>query len=283
MRTLKTMLAVILVAVMSVLGMGVASADDGGLNNWTNSTRNEAGQGSLPVHSGLTSVAQNKANDMASKEALSGVDASHVPSGYSGLKSFVGKSSSASGAFQKWIADGGKTSMVSASWTHIGSGVATGKSGAVYAVQILATYPPPAPAPAPAPVPAPAPIVVQPAPVIPAPVIPEPVVVQPAPVVEPEPAPVVPAPVVETPKETAQPTVTPTPTPSATVTPSATPTPEVTESAVAMDGAQTGQTDQISKDVVKAGMGIGGVLVLLYSLMEGLRMRKNRKKATVAI
>lgn len=294
MRTLKTAIAIALISLLSVLGAGVAHAGDGGLNNWTNSTRNEAGQPSLPVHSGLTAAAQNKANDMAAKDSLSAFDASQAPAGYRGLKSFVGKSSSADGVFQKWIADGNKPSMVSASWTHIGSGVATSASGAVYGVQILATYPPPAPpaAPAPAPAPAPvqqAPVAPAPAPVAPpapapAPVAPEPAPVVPEPVVEPAPAPA-PAPAEEAPKETPPPTVeatpTPTPTPSATVSPSAsaepTTTADATPTAVPLDGAQTGVASPVSKETVKAGLGVLGLgFILLAGLFGLLRIRHRR-------
>jgi hypothetical protein len=240
------------------------------------------------VRDGLTVTAQNKANDMAAKDALSGLDASTVPGGYSGLKSFVGKSSSATGAFQKWIADGGASSMNSASWTHIGSGVATSKTGSVYAVQILATYPAPAPVQvAPVHAPAPAPVVI-PAPVVEAPV---PVVEQPAPAPDVEaPAPVVeaPAPVVEAPKETPVATPTPTvqPTPTASATPSPEPTAtetqavvEPTESATPLDGSQTGQATPFSKESAKAGVGGFAVLFALITGFNFLRARRHWKVA----
>jgi hypothetical protein len=287
MKTLKTVLAILIVAVLSVLGMGVASADDGGLNNWTNSTRNQAGQPSLPSHAGLTSAAQSMADAMASSDSMLPFDASKVPAGYSGYKPFLGKSSSPTAMHQKWIQQGYGSFMVS-DWTHIGSGVATSsKSGAVYGVQILATYPAPAPvqvapvpAPAPAPVVIPAPVVEAPAPVVEQPA-PAPVVEAPAPVVEaPAPAPV------EAPKETpvATPTPTPTPTPTVTATPtetpSATPTPSATESAVALDGAQTGSTNPFTQENLSMGTGSLAGFGFMLTLFWGSRMRKHKKDST---
>jgi hypothetical protein len=281
-KSLKSLLAVLLVAVLSVLGMGIASADDGGLNNWTNSTRNQAGQPSLPSHAGLSSAAQSMADAMASSDSMLPFDASKVPAGYSGYKPFLGKSSSPTAMHQKWIQQGYGSFMVS-NWSHIGSGVATSKTGSVYAVQILATYPAPAPVQvAPVPAPAPAPVV------IPAPA---PVVEQPAPAPAPVQEPLVEAPApapVEAPKET--PVVTPTPTVEPTPSVSATPTPEPTatetqavaeptETAVPLDGSQTGQATPLSKETAKAGVGGFGILFALFAGFSFLRAAQHRKVA----
>lgn len=237
MRTLKAFLIASLLVLLTFVGGGTANAGDGGLNDYTNAYRNQAGQPSLPAHSGLTTAAQNKANDLARADGgLSGVSQGSIPAGYTGYTQFVGKSSSAGAMHQKWIAGGEGSKMTPASWTHIGSGVATGASGQVYGVQLIATYPPPAPKPAPAPAPAP---VVQAPPPPPAPVVqapappPAPVVPVPAPVA-PAPAPVAPAPkpepkpepVVEAPKPSPEPSPTPVATPSPTPSPSPTASPK---------------------------------------------------------
>lgn len=285
MRTLKAFLIASMLVLLTFIGAGSANAGGGGLNDYTNAYRNQAGQPSLPVHAGLTTTAQNKANELAKADGgLSGVDQGSIPAGYSGYTQFLGKSSSAGAMHQKWLSNGEGSKMTPAKWTHIGSGVATGASGQVYGVQLIATYPPPAPKPKPAPVPAPAPqpVAPAPAPVAPAPVVPAPAPV-PAPVApapEPKPEPVVEAPEPSptpspkpvatkapepTKKPSASPTPSPTPTREATASPSPTPEPSATPSPEpTVDAAELERLDQerrvaATKDTMKPIAGIGGL------------------------
>lgn len=292
MKTLKTVLAILLVGVMSVLGTGISHAADGSLTNYVNSYRNSAGQGagklSLPTKTEVQQRAQQKAQELADADARPPKPDDSYTAGFGVSQAINGRGESTHSIFTNtWAPDPTiAPAMRDGKWTYIGSGEAKSKSGLIYGVTIL-TYvapPPPAPAPAPAPVqPAPvAPAPVAPAPVAPAPVAPapepapEPVVEPaPAPVVEPEPAP---APVetpTPTPSETAA--VEPTATPSATATPSSEPTSEATETPVPLDGAQTGQANTLNQDFMKAGTGLGAVTFLFLAGFSGLMARKNKK------
>jgi hypothetical protein len=283
-KSLKSLLAVLLVAVLSVLGMGVAQAADGSLSNYVNDYRNKAGLSSLPNKSELTQQAQQKAQQLADADARV-----PKPVATSTLVPIQGSGESVQSMFMNtWAVSPDITStMTNKRWTHIGSGEAKGASGKVYGVTLLAYYEPPAPVP----VPVPAPVVDAAPPAVQAPIqeAPAPVVEHPAPAPVQEPVQETPAPApVEAPKET--PVATPTPTVEPTPTVSATPTPEPTatetqavaeptESAVPLDGSQTGQATPISKETVKAGVGGLGILFALFAGFNFLRAAQHRKVA----
>lgn len=293
MRTLKTVLTILLVGIMSVLGTGIAHAADGSLTNYVNSYRNSAGEGagklSLPTKAEVQQRAQQKAQELADADVRPPKPDDSYTAGFGVSQAINGRGESTHSIFtNKWAPDPTiAPAMRDEKWTYIGSGEAKSASGLIYGVTILTYVAPPPPAPAPAPAqPAPvAPAPVAPAPVAPAPVapapepVPEPVVEPaPAPVVEPEPAP---APVetpTPTPSETA--TVEPTATPSATATPSSEPTDEATETPVPLGGAQTGQANALNQDFMKAGTGLSAVTFLFLAGFSGLMARKHKKVFT---
>lgn len=274
------------VIMLAMLGMtSPAMADDGGLNNWANGLRSTP----MTINAGLNSVAQQKANSMASKDSLKvsnevmeGAYSSSYPRGSQPL---FGLDISSQGIMDRWSQGSQRTAISNSKWTDVGTGVAWGKSGQLYVVMILSTYPKPVvpapipvPAPVPAPViPAPAPVVVVPAPkpVVPAPA-PEPVVVEPVPTVpavEPSKAPV-PAVTTKAPVPTVKPSIAPT----ASSSPSETAVPmdpviKTIEKRVEVEkhllSAETTAT-------VQAGIGFFGMGSLLTGLVGLVMVRRNR-------
>lgn len=276
MRTLKTLFTCILVFMLATVNIGSATADDGGLNAWANTLRSTP----MSVNSGLNSVAQQKANSMASKDRLKVSDevmeANYTNSYPRGSKPIFGLDVSTQSIQERWSQGSQKGVIANGAWTDIGTGIAWGKSGQLYVVMILANYPKPAPAPAPQPAPVPAPVIPAPQP---APVIPEP---QPAP--EPEPAPVVtqepaPEPVKTTQAPAPKPTEKPTASPSAS--PTASPSPVVTTIEVEKRVEVEVEKHLLSvetKKTVQSGFSIFGFGVLGLGLL-GLGMaRVNRPR-----
>lgn len=302
-RILSALTAVLITTGMSLgLAMPAQAASGTDVYNVLASHKNANGQ-STPVNDPtLRNIAQAYANELARQDTGTAPSSSNpfpaTPAGYRGGIQIQGTQSK--GDFTA-ITEGWKAKyssvVLNPNYNYLGTGLARGKSGAVYIVANYAQVVPPAPVAAPLPAPAQAPVqapinVPVPAPV---PVVPEPApaVVEPAPAPKPEPAP---APVVKKPADPAPaaiptPTATATPTPTPSATASASPAAvQATEKAEEVERAQTEilEAERVAaqKEVTRTGLGAiaygsGGIGFLALLLLPFQRVRKNEPEVAV--